>query len=335
MLELGIFWGLCALSYVALKFFVSSFKKKSSSPSSFWRLHIDYILTRPSELLLMAVCLSYTTIWVLKELEMGQKAISLITLARDVIGVTLAAWGCFRWKKAFYDSLLSRKEPGSLKCDPASLSLLNKLFTLFISLIATLTVLHILGVDIVPLITFGGIGAAAMVFAIKDLFTNFFSGLMLHIARPFTVGDQVELPGKKIEGWVEEIGWCSTALLDKQKRPVYLPNSLFASEVLVNSTQRAPCQIEEIFRFRLETISSLKGMIEKISQLLNDHPDIDSTRAVHVFLKTLKTTYAEIEIKAYTLSDSYESFMRIKQDVLLQIHQMVEDESLASLETES
>ena len=245
MLELGIFWGLCALWYVFLKFFVSSFKKKAGPSLSFleapYRLHFDAARRTSFDYCV----LSYSATWVLKELEMGQKAASLIVLARDVIAVFLAATGFFRWKKMFYDSLLSRR--GKAGFDPASLSLLSKLFTLFTGMIASLTVLHILGMDIVPLITFGGIGAAAMAFASIDVVANFFSGLMLHIARPFTIGDQVELPGKKIGGRVEEIGWCSTALRDKQKRPIYLPNSLFASEALSTARKESIARSKRLF----------------------------------------------------------------------------------------
>ncbi len=324
MVELGIFWGLSALLYVFLRLFVSGFKKKAGPASSFWQLHLDTILIRPVELFLAVACLSCSAVWVLKELEAGEKAVSSAMLTRDIALILIVAFGLFRMKKIFFDSLNSRR----VKLNPSSLGAMRKLSTLFIGLIATFSMLHILNVNIIPLITFGGLGAAGVAFASKDVFINLFSGLMLYITRPFMVGDEVQLPGKRVEGWIEEIGWFSTMLRDAQKRPVYLPNSLFASEVLINNSRRAPYYVEETIRFRVETVQSLKEMIEKIRDVLKNHPDIDSAVEPQTLFKKLSGTFAELEIKACTLSKSYELFTRVKQEVLLQVYQAIEEDQL-------
>ena len=80
---------------------------------------------------------------------------------------------------------------------------------------------------IAPLLAFGSIGAASLGFAGKDVIANFCSGLMLHITRPFVIGDEIMLPEKNLEGNIEEIGWFKTSIRDKEKRAVYLPNNFF------------------------------------------------------------------------------------------------------------
>lgn len=247
MLELGLFWGLSLFGYVLLKLFVSNFKKKQSFSKIFWRSQVDAIFMRPFEILLLIIVLSYSAIWVLRELDAKETSFRLILVSRDIGGVFCVAFALFRWKAMFYDSLLSRKESEKISLDPTTLGFLNKLFTLFVGGISVLSILHILGTNIWPLITFGGIGALSAAFASKDIFANFFSGLMLHMTRPFAVSDEIELPGKHLKGHIEEIGWCLTRVRDSQEKSVYLPNSLFSSEALVNHSRPAQGPMGKFF----------------------------------------------------------------------------------------
>ncbi len=241
----------------------------------------------------------------------------------EVLVVVCLTWCLFRWKKAFYSSLLLRRSQGKMLLDPASLGFLNKLATLFIAMMAGLFILHIAGLNILPLVTFGGIGAASVAFASKDIFSNFFSGLMLHMTRPFTVNDQVELPGKKVAGRIEEIGWCLTVIRDLQKRPIYLPNSFFSNEVLINISRMTHRRIEETVRFRCIDRVAISGCVKLIRECLEAHPYIDHALPLYVFLNALGSSFAEIEIKAYTTCVEYEKFSQVKEDVLLKAHEIV------------
>ena len=67
-------------------------------------------------------------------------------------------------------------------------------------------------------LAFGGIGGIAVGFAAKDLLP-IFSGLMVYLDRPFSVGDWVRSPEKNIEGTVEHIGWRTTVFLLSKSAP--------------------------------------------------------------------------------------------------------------------
>lgn len=324
MVTLGLFWGAVVFCYVVFKFFVSHFKKKHAASNCSWRGRIDYILTRPAELLLSAIFVCHSAIWILKKWEVDPNIFDLILVTKDLIAIFCISWTLFRWKKVVYQSLFNRRLQGKMALDSTSLEFLSKIFTLFVSLLATLSVFYILGMNILPLVTFGGIGAATVAFASKDVFANFFSGFMLHITRPFAVRDTIELPGKKVKGVVEEIGWCLTVIRDPQNGPVYLPNSLFSSEVLINNSRTKLRRIEETLCFCSESLNSLHDAIEEIQDALRQHPGVDPERPVLVFLKSLAAPFVELEIKAYTLSPFEEEFMRVKQEVLLTANRILE-----------
>ena len=63
----------------------------------------------------------------------------------------------------------------------------------------------------------------------KDLLSNFFGGLFIYMDRPFAVGDWIRSPDRELEGVVEKIGWRVTVIRTFDKRPLYVPNSVFSS----------------------------------------------------------------------------------------------------------
>ena len=48
-------------------------------------------------------------------------------------------------------------------------------------------------------LAFGGMGGIAVGFAAKDLLANLFGGLMIHLDRPFNVGEMISSPDRQIE----------------------------------------------------------------------------------------------------------------------------------------
>ncbi len=323
MIEAAIFLVIVLFFYALLRRAGARIKKKFAGKEAEWRLHWQSVISLPVHVLMGIVLSTTVSVWILEELGQSEDLRLFFSAIREAGIVICLTWCLFRWKKVWYDSCLSRKAQGKILLDPASLGFLNKLAPLFTMMMAVLFLLHIAGLNIWPLVTFGGIGAASMAFASKDIFSNFFSGLMLHVPRPFTVHDQVELPGKKVVGRIEEIGWCLTVIRDLQKRAVYLPNSFFSNEVLINISRMTHRRIEETVRFRCMDVASVSGCIRLIRECLDVHPYIDHQLPVYVFLNALGTSFAEIEIKAYTTCVDYEKFSQVKEEVLLKAHEIV------------
>ena len=147
--------------------------------------------------------------------------------------VFCTAWMLLRWKKET-ERIFLQKDRHHRNIETGFVQMIGKLVTVTVVLIGLMIVLQIWGLDILPLVAFGGIGAAAIGFAAKDVISNFFGGFMLHLNRPFVVGDHVLLPGKNLEGVVEEIGWNLTMIRDREKRPTYVPSALFSQELVIN-----------------------------------------------------------------------------------------------------
>ncbi|MBE7157780.1 MAG: mechanosensitive ion channel family protein, partial [Rhodospirillales bacterium] len=84
------------------------------------------------------------------------------------------------------------------------------------------------------LISVLGLSSVAIGFAFRDILQNFFAGILLLLAEPFRIGDQIIVNG--FEGTVEEIQTRATYLQTYDGRRVVIPNSnLFTNSVTVNT----------------------------------------------------------------------------------------------------
>jgi MscS family membrane protein len=245
-----------------------------------------------------------------------------IVLWVEVGVVIILALIMLRVKKIFHRKMLDHRVHGKRTLNPFSMEILEKGFTASVLFISLLFILQIFNIDIVPLLAFSGIGAAILGFASKDCVSNFFGGLMVYATRPFQIGDYIELPEKKIGGNIEEIGWYLTSIRDSNKRVLYIPNSIFSTEFLLNHSRMTHRYINEKIWIRSVDGDRASSIIEAIRKIFQNHSQIDPDQPIHIFLLSLSPYGIEVEIKAYTLTTEYEEFMKIKQEIFLEIYKV-------------
>jgi small conductance mechanosensitive channel len=98
-------------------------------------------------------------------------------------------------------------------------------------LFGAVSALGTLGINVAAMIAGLGLVGFALGFALKDLLSNFLSGLLILVYNPFVRGDQINLGVN--EGEVIEINMRYTVLKNGSKR-ILIPNSnLFSQAVVV------------------------------------------------------------------------------------------------------
>jgi small-conductance mechanosensitive channel len=114
------------------------------------------------------------------------------------------------------------------------------------------------------LLTGAGILAAIVGFASQQAFSNIVSGIFIVIFKPFRVNDRLKI--KEIySGVVEDITLRHTIIRDFENRRIVVPNTVIASEILVN----ADYDDQKICRF-VEIGISFNSDIEKAKHILAD-----------------------------------------------------------------
>jgi small-conductance mechanosensitive channel/CRP-like cAMP-binding protein len=125
---------------------------------------------------------------------------------------------------------------GGLRVLAGGRQLLIDLFGVVIFLGALFGIVGIvLGQPIGGLIATSGLFAAIIGFAIHGMIADVFSGLALHVERPFAIGDWIEL-GSGIAGKIIEANWRAVHLVTIEGRAVVVPNSVLAHGQFINVT---------------------------------------------------------------------------------------------------
>lgn len=115
------------------------------------------------------------------------------------------------------------------------LELISKYFIWFIALFAIFSVFEI---DIAPLLAGAGIAGLAIALAAQDIVSNFFSGALITIDKPFKVGDRIMID--KYIGDVISVGPRSTRIRTLEYQVVTVPNNKITSDYVINYVMPDP-----------------------------------------------------------------------------------------------
>ncbi|HEY0678038.1 MAG TPA: mechanosensitive ion channel domain-containing protein [Chitinophagaceae bacterium] len=183
------------------------------------------------------------------------------------------------------------------------------------------------------LLTGLSIATAAIALATRESLENLIASFIIFFDKPFSVGDQVKV--QQITGTVEKIGLRSTRLRTTDKTWVTVPNKQMVDSILDNLTLRT--HRRAILNLELKTQTAhdnVDGFLKRVEALLQDRGDqVDS---FNVFLSDISKDSFVIQIEYFIASVTAEEFNRIRQEITLQIIQLLEQMKirLSSKETE-
>lgn len=263
--------------------------------------------------------------WVLDVLTVSSDAtlFKAITPVRELAIICIIGWFLIRLIKQVETRLLTNeytREP----VDTTTVLALSKLVRIAVIITVSLVILQTLGYSISGVLAFGGIGGIAVGFAAKDLLANFFGGLMIYLDRPFSVGDWIRSPDQEIEGTVENIGWRQTRIRTFDKRPLYVPNATFNQISVENPSRMQNRRIKETIGVRYDDASKMAVIIKDVEAMLRGHPDIDQNQTIIVNFNSFAASSLDFFIYTFTRTTDWVKYHGVKQQVLLQILDIIE-----------
>jgi MscS family membrane protein len=243
----------------------------------------------------------------------------LIDPIRDVGVITALTW--------FVVGFINCVEKNILKQHPdvdrTTADAITRLLKISVIITGVLVALQTLGFSVSGVLAFGGIGGVAVGFAAKDLLANFFGGLLIFLERPFSVGDWIRSPDRDIEGTVEKIGWRLTVIRTFDKRPLYVPNSIFNTIAIQNPSRMSHRRIYETIGIRYDDISSMEAITTQVKQMLQQHEDIDASQTLMVNFNAFNASSCDFFIYCFTHTTVWTEYHVVKQDVLLKISDII------------
>lgn len=212
---------------------------------------------------------------------------------------------------------------GEQHVDRQTVEAIGKLLRLSVFITASLVVLQTLGFSISGVLAFGGLGGIMIGWAARDFVANFFGGLTVYLDRPFYVGDWVRSPDRDIEGTVEEIGWRQTRIRKFDKRPIYVPNSVFTTITLENPSRMTHRRIYENIGIRYADIAAMAAITRDVEQMLLDHPDIATNQTMIVKFNAFSASSVDFMLYTFTKTVNWIEYHSVKHDVLLKVADII------------
>ena len=132
------------------------------------------------------------------------------------------------------------------------ISLLDRLFTIAAIVAVAAGLMVTFGISTTAVATLLGGAGIGIGFSTQQISQNFLTGFMLYFNRPFKEGDWISTDG--LEGTVEEIGWYHTKIRTFERRPLYIPNSVFATKPIENPGRMYNRRIKASISLRYQDI---------------------------------------------------------------------------------
>ena len=108
------------------------------------------------------------------------------------------------------------------------------------------------------------------------------------------------------------------------KNVLYIPNTAFSSIIVENATRMSNRRINETIGIRYDDLNKIKDIIQDVNNILENNIDVDQTQKAKVFFKSFSASSCDFFIYAFTITKDWEEFLRIKQDVLLKVAEIIE-----------
>jgi len=250
--------------------------------------------------------------------QTGEQLLEYLAPLRNIGFIVCVAWFLFKLIREIANKVVAQRTGSGKDVDRTTVDGLGKIARIAVVVIAVLMIMQTLGFSISGVLAFGGVGGIAVGFAAKDLLANLFGGLMVHLDRPFNVGDKIRSPDKEIEGRVEHIGWRQTSLRAANMAMLYVPNALFTSIIVENATRMSHKRIQETLGLRYQDLDKLEAISTDIKNMLACHPNVDASQDIIVAFNQFADSALNLTLIACTNTTALAEFHRAKQDMLFQ-----------------
>ena len=316
-----VVFGTLLLSYVVSKILATYYSRFVLS-KSMWDKTIVDAMRKPLSLLIWIMGLVFAA-HIVRE-QTHATIFAIIPVVRTVGVIVCLSWFLVRLIKQVTEHLISEKVLEDAGYDRTTADAIAKLLRISVIITAVLVIMQSLCFSISGLLAFGGIGGLAISFAAKDLLANFFGGLMIYLDRPFSIGDWVRSPDRDIEGIVERIGWRLTVIRTFEKRPLYVPNSVFATVSVENPSRMHNRRIQETIGIRYDDANKMGAIVIDVRKMLESHPEIDTGQTLIVNFNEFAASSLNFFIYTYTRTTDWIKYHAVKEDVLLKIIDIIE-----------
>src|SRR3984885_3538884 len=244
-----------------------------------------------------------------------------------IVGFNWILWRVIQWfLQRVRNRALARGHSGT-----GSLMLLGeRIIKAIVVVLALFLILGVLGFNLSTALAGVGIGTLAVGFGAQQTIENLFGGVSVLGDEVIRVGDVCKFGDRT--GTVEDIGLRSTRVRTEERTLLAIPNGTVATINVENLSRRDKMLLKTVLGLHTDTSQEhVRTELSEMRRVLNSNPKIESN-SVRVRLIELTSSALNVELVCYILTQDFNEFASVREDVLLEIMNLVEDSgaSLAS-----
>ena len=171
----------------------------------------------------------------------------------------------------------------------------------FVVFLGILIAISQLGISLGPLLAGLGIAGFIIGFALQDSLSNFASGLMILMYRPFDVGDTVE--AGSVKGRVSHMSLVNTTFLTLDNQKLVVPNNLLWQSVIMNVTAQRTRRIDLMFSIAYgDDVEKAEKILQAI---VDEHEAVLDDPVAKIRLHELGESSVNFIVRPWVKTDDY------------------------------
>lgn len=235
------------------------------------------------------------------------------------VGIIISlAWGLYIFVREAEKIILQNRG-----ADITTVETISKLSFLTVAVLSLLLILPVFGIEIAGLLAFGGFSGIIVGMAARDTIANLIGSFSIGMDKTFRIGDWIYTTDGKIEGIVENIGWRTTCIRTFDKRPMFIPNMMITSLVIVNASRMTNRRIFETVSLRYIDADRVNAIVSELNEYLEDHDDLDSEFFNFIGLDKFADSSLDLTLRGYTKTVKLVDYQMVKQKILLEVYRVV------------
>lgn len=164
--------------------------------------------------------------------------------------------------------LRGQEDEESLKRARTLSNLINKIFRAIILVIALMTMLGVLGIQIGPILATAGVASLAVGFAAQSMIKDVINGFFIILWDQIRVGDVISIAGQS--GLVESVSLKMTVLRDLEGNVHFIPNGII--DIVTNFTKDFSRFVFDIGVSYFEDVDRVMEVMKKVDEEMRAEP---------------------------------------------------------------
>lgn len=236
------------------------------------------------------------------------KLLELIINGAINVVIALAIFLVGRWLARFVQNSLE-KILRKRQVDEVLVDFLGTISATLVIIVAVVAAIDTLGFPATTFITIVAAAGLAIGLALKDSLSNFASGVMLVLFRPFTKGNFIDAGG--VMGTVDEVRLVSTTLVTSDNRLVTVPNAVIYGSTITNFSARDTRRLDMVFGVGYDDdLKIVAGVLERVCK---EHAKVLDDPAINIYVTNLGDSSVDFAVRLWVRTEDY---LGVRADIL-------------------